>query len=38
MEKIILMLIFGENVGDGPFILAAAIGSVIGGAASYKIL
>ena len=27
---------FGENVGDGPFILAAAIGSVIGGAASYK--
>ncbi|WP_336009721.1 hypothetical protein [Fusobacterium polymorphum] len=27
---------FGEHVGDGPFILAAAIGSVIGGAASYK--
>ena len=26
----------GEKVGDGPFILAATIGSVIGGAASYK--
>jgi len=27
---------FGENVGDNPFILAAAIGGIIGGASSYK--